>query len=299
MKFSITLPRPEGNPDISGFAGFIDLAKAAERLGFDAVSGSDHPFPLVIEGEAGHQTYDPFVLLSYVGSATERIALHFSLLVAPYRNPFLSARMLSTLDFASGGRVIAAVGAGYLRAEFDALGADYEGRTAKVDEMVRTMRAAWTGEPVEYSGSTFRASGNVMLPTPTSKPSPRLWRGGNTDSALRHATMTFDGWAPFEIGDDGSKQTTTSLMSIDTLAPRMQHLAEMLEDSGRSVSFDVCYVRTSRRWLKDRDTIIEHLQQLDSVGVTWLEFNISGSNSSEWIDCIEMFAETARQAGVF
>src|ERR1700760_3530614 len=94
VKFSISLPKPEDNLGEPGFDAFVTLAQAVERMGLDAVSASAHPFPHVVEGEAGHQAYDPFVLLSYVGAATRDLKLHFSLVIAGYRNPFGVARLL-------------------------------------------------------------------------------------------------------------------------------------------------------------------------------------------------------------
>jgi probable F420-dependent oxidoreductase len=298
VKFSISLPRPEDNLGPPGFDAFVELAQAVERIGFDAVSASDHPFPFVVEGEAGHQAYDPFVLLSYIGAATTRLELHFSLVIAGYRNPFAVARLLGTLDYASGGRVIAGLGAGYLEAEFDAVGGDYANRGAAVDQAVRALRAAWTGEPVTMAGPGWRARGNVMLPTPASSPHPPLWRGGNTRKAMLHAVRDFDGWTPFEVGAEGSQQTTTTELSLDTLPARMATLHELIEAEGRTRPLEVCYVRTSRRWLKDSARTADELNRFAAAGIDRLEFNIVGQRVQEWIDGLEAFAEIARTAGV-
>ncbi len=298
MKFSISLPKPEDNLGPPGFDAFVELAQAVERIGLHAVSASDHPFPFVVEGEAGHQAYDPFVLLSYVGAATTRIKLHFSLVIAGYRNPFPVARMLGTLDYATGGRVIAGLGAGYLKAEFDAVGGDYANRGPAVDEAVHALRAAWTGDAVTMSGSGWQATGNVMLPRPATSPHPPLWRGGNTRKAIAHAVRDFDGWSPFEVGAEGSKQTTTTELSLDNLPARMADLREAIDADGRTRPLDVCYVRTSRRWLKDPDVTAEHLERFAAAGIDWLEFNIVGQRVEEWIEGVESFAQIARRTGV-
>ena len=295
MKFSISLPKPEDNDRESGFDALIELARAAERIGFHAVSASDHPFPLVTEGEAGHQAYDPFVLLSYVGAATEQIKLHFSLVIAGYRNPFGVARTLSTLDYASGGRVIAGLGAGYLKAEFDAMGGQYDFRGPAVDEAVHAFRAAWSGEPVTMTGTGWKATGNVMLPSPHAVP---LWRGGNSRKAIVHAVRHFDGWSPFEVGEAGSKQTTTKELSLDNLPDQMAVLREVLDAEQRTAPLDVCYVRTSRRWLNDPQVVSDHLHRFADSGVGWLEFVIAGKGLTEWIDGLQSFASLASEAGV-
>jgi probable F420-dependent oxidoreductase len=292
------LPRPEENPDASGFASFITLAQTIERAGLHAVSASDHPFPLILDDHKGHQTYDPFVLHSFIGAETTTLDLHFSLLVTPYRNPFLTARMLGTLDFATNGRVIAGLGAGYLEGEFEALGADFKGRGKNVTEVVDAMQAAWSGEPIELSGPNWRASGNTMLPVPASKPHPRLWRGGNTAKAISQVVRSFDGWSPVEMDEEGSRQITSSEMSLTTLPAHMKALREAIELAGRLEPVDVCYVRVARKWLKEPSIVIEHLQELDAQGVTWLEFNILGKNLAGWMESAESFAALAREAGV-
>jgi probable F420-dependent oxidoreductase len=195
----------------------LEAARIAERHGIDAVSVSDHPFPKVVPGQAGHHAYDPFVVLALVAGATSRVQLHFSLIVLPYRNPFVVARMLSTLDIASAGRVIAGIGAGYLREEFAALGMPYDGRGARVEESVLAMKAAWTGEPVTMTSDLWRADGNSMEPVPFTRPHPVLWRGGNARGAVLQAVRHFDGWCPFEVDVVGAGMTTTRESSIDTL----------------------------------------------------------------------------------
>jgi len=297
MKFSVTLPRPGDGASGAGFEEYVALAQAVERLGLHAVSASDHPFPVVVDGEAGHQTHDPFVLLSYVAAATTRISLHFSLLIVPYRNPFLIARGLGTLDYASGGRVIAGLGAGYLRAEFDALGADFSRRSSSIDEAVNALRAAWSGEPVSLFGAGWQAHGNMMLPVPASSPHPPLWRGGNSRRAIAQAVRFCDGWTPFEVDSAGSRQTASDVMSLETLPARMTALRDSMAAAGRTEPMDVCYVRTSRRWLSRADVVTEHLSTLASYGVTWLEFNVTGRHPAEWIECVETLAATARQGG--
>jgi probable F420-dependent oxidoreductase len=298
MKFSLSLPRPADRPDPAQMKDLVMLARAAEQAGLTAVSASDHPFPVTAPGRAGHQALDPFVLLGHLSALTERLRLHFSLIVLPYRNPFLVARMLATMDLVSGGRVIAGLGAGYLREEFDALGAGYPARSRLVTEGVAAMRTAWTGEPVSMRGDGWHAAGNVMRPTPLTSSHPVLWRGGNTRAAIEHAAQDLDGWCPFEVNGDGARQTTTREVSTQTLSRQVAVLREALDRAGRDGLFDICLVRTSRRWLRDASFVIEDLQALEATGVTWLELTVPGESAAEQIDGVQRFAELARAAGV-
>ena len=100
--------------------------------------------------------------------------------VLGYRNPFLLAKAATTLDVLSGGRLILGVAAGYLKREFQALGADFDARNDVADETIRAMKRAWTEEGVELIGRHFAATGNTQLPRPIQKPHPPLWVGGNS-----------------------------------------------------------------------------------------------------------------------
>src|SRR5262245_21320264 len=106
-----------------------EMAKAAEAAGFDAVFVTDHPFPddRWLAG-GGHHALDPFVALAFAAASTTTLRLHTNLYVAAYRNPFLSAKAVATLDHLSNGRVILGIGAGYLEPEFDALGVAFDER---------------------------------------------------------------------------------------------------------------------------------------------------------------------------
>ena len=141
-----------------------ELAAAAEAAGFGAVYTTDHPFPgddWLAHG--GHHALDPLVALSFAAAATTSVLLHTNLFVLAYRNPFLAAKGIATLDVLSGGRTVVGLGAGYLEPEFAALGADFDGRNDRMDEALAALDAAWTGESVAFEGSGYRATGNTML----------------------------------------------------------------------------------------------------------------------------------------
>jgi probable F420-dependent oxidoreductase len=298
VRFSIGLPHPTGDADPGEVDGYVEIALAVERAGLDAVWVTDHPFPYVEPGKAGHQAIDPFVLLGYLAGATAEVRLHLNLVVMPYRNPFVVARMLATLDLVSRGRGIAAVGAGYMRREFEALGAAYERRGALVDEGVTAMRAAWSGEPVHLAGAGWSADGNVMRPVPLTTPHPLLWRGGNTRTAIESAARSFDGWTPFEVTQSRSRDTTTAPMSLDVLPSRLALFREAAERAGRERSLDVCLVRPFPRWLEERARAVEELQTLAELGVTWLAPQLAGTTAAAVTESIAAFAELVHAAGL-
>jgi probable F420-dependent oxidoreductase len=136
-------------------------------------------------------------MLSLIAAVTTKINLQTNILVVPYRNPFVTARAVSTLDVFSAGRVVLGIGAGYLKAEYKALGVDFDTRNDLMDEYLRAMKLAWTGEDFAFEGTGYSAPGNRLLPVPVQKPHPSILVGGNSRRALRRAVELGDAWYPF------------------------------------------------------------------------------------------------------
>jgi probable F420-dependent oxidoreductase len=293
MRFSVSLPRP--GTDVPSLAR---IAAVAEECGLHAVSATDHPFPHLGGGSVSHQAYDPFTLLTYLAARTEQIRLHFSLLVASYRNPFLTAQMIATLDEISGGRVIVAIGAGYNRAEFEALGARFNGRGSHTDDVVAAMRTAWSGEPVHLEHPDWRADGNTLFPAYGQRPHPPLWRGGNSGRARASAVLAFDGWTPLEISDTWAAKAGTTGLTLRNLPEEVASFRRQWQDAGRSGRPDICLVRGRTDWYRDPDRLVAETQLLEQMGVTWVEITPSGETLEAVESSLRAFASPLRDAGL-
>ena len=153
MKFTITYPMHSHpyHPDFASGAGVATLAAACEKAGFDGFGFTDHPAPTQRWLDAGgHDSLDPFVAMAFAAAHTSTIRLIPNIVVLPYRNPFVVAKAGATLDRLSEGRFTLAVGVGYLRKEFIAVGVDYEERADLFDEALEVIDAIWTGDDVSY-----------------------------------------------------------------------------------------------------------------------------------------------------
>ena len=148
------------------------LAQRAESLGFDSVWVSDHIilprkvdsfYPYAADGVATFRPdedyYDPLATLNFLAGCTQKIRLGTHVLILPYRNPVLTAKMLSTLDVLSGGRVILGAGVGWMEEEFQALGLDtYAQRGAVTDEYIQLFKELWTKDNPEFHGEHYQLS---------------------------------------------------------------------------------------------------------------------------------------------
>src|SRR5271168_978420 len=188
-------------PDLTGLEGDMldsgpvgELAVVAENAGWDGFSFTEHPAPGLRWLETGgHQTLDPFVALGYVAAVTSRLRLLTYLSVLPYRNPMLLAKAAASVDILSGGRFILGAGTGYAKAEFFALGVDFEERNALFDEALDVLPLAWSARPFSYEGRHFSARDVIAKPRPAQDPIP-VWIGGNSRLTIRRVAERAQGW---------------------------------------------------------------------------------------------------------
>jgi probable F420-dependent oxidoreductase len=208
VEFGIALPGrgPLAKPD-----QVLKIAAKADALGYASIFVTDHvvlpssmarsvyPYSTTghLPGGAAQDYLEPLAMLGCLAHATSRARLGTSVLVVPYRHPVVTAKMLATIDQLSGGRVILGAGVGWLREEFEALGAPpFEARGAVTDEYLKLMRAAWTTDPVTFDGRWASVRAVHALPKPLQPGGIPVWIGGHTDAAVRRAAVLGDGWHP-------------------------------------------------------------------------------------------------------
>jgi probable F420-dependent oxidoreductase len=199
MKFGIALP------NFGRYAqreSIVDIAKSAEDLGFDSLWVSDHIIIPESHKGFGDVFYDPFATLSFVAAKTRSIQLGTSVIILPYRNPIVLAKMVSTLDVLCGGRLTLGVGVGWLEDEFEALGVSYMDRGAITDECIAVLKNLWSSDEPGYRGKYYKFSKIRFFPKPLQKPHPPLWIGGNGLVALRRAISIGNGWHPVGLTPD-------------------------------------------------------------------------------------------------
>ncbi len=297
MKFSVQLPtdRVERGDEYISADAIAEMAEAIERAGFDACWVTEHPFPSdEWMASGGHHSLDPFVALTAAAMVTKRLRLHTNILVLPYRNPFLTAKSIASLDVVSGGRVIMGVAAGYLEDEYRALGANFAERNALTDEALVAIKQAWKGESIKLDGRDFHAAGNTMLPTPVQEPHPPIWVGGNTKLAIRRAAEHGQGWSPFPIaGKFAGRTRTASIETLDDLRKGIQYFRDYAKSIGRSEPMDVNFVPFGSRMNSQKPLDVpafrEQVAELESIGVSWLSLGVPGLRRDEYLDAIAHF----------
>ncbi len=185
----------------------VTVARKAEELGFESIWLGEHPI-LPVHYEPPYYMFedgkipeyyfrigDPFIGLACAASVTTNVRLG-TLCLLPLRNPFLLAKEIATLDRYSGGRVIIAAGAGWLKEEVQLLGVDYSRRWLVLRETVEALRELWTKEEAEYHGRVIDFPPVRSMPKPIQKPYPPILVGAWGEKALRRVAKWGDGWYP-------------------------------------------------------------------------------------------------------
>jgi probable F420-dependent oxidoreductase len=190
MRIGIHLPQ-FGRAIATG--GVERAAIQAEELGFDDVWVSDH---LIVPADQAYPVpylCDPLVALSFAAAATNRIGIGTSVLVATqYTSPLALANTLASLDHLSGGRLTVGAGIGWSRAEYEALGASFDHRGERLEEILALWQTAWHDDPATHVGNYYPFQQMRVLPKPAHE--IPVWLGGTSDFALRRALRLAQGY---------------------------------------------------------------------------------------------------------
>src|SRR5215510_10841336 len=208
VKFGVFLP-------VSGRAAatvLADAARRAEALGFDSAWAADRivtpwridtPYPYSEDQQfivpADRPFLEPLTCLAFLAGCTQRIALGMSVMVLPYRSPLHSAKIATTIDHVSRGRLILGVGVGWMAEEFDALGASFAERGAVADEQLEVIERLWNEERPRFAGRYYRFAELGFSPKPFQSPRIPIWVGGEGRRAQRRAAIHGDAWFPYFV----------------------------------------------------------------------------------------------------
>lgn len=297
MKYSIAMPLGVVTPgEFQTPDAVQDLSVALERSGAHAGYLTDHPAPSAAwlhGGGMGHDALDPFTAFAFVAAATSRLKLHMNIIVMPYRNPFLTAKSAATLQVLSGGRLILGCGAGYMKAEFEALGVDFHKRGRLFDEALEVMHRIWQGGPVEWQGFGFTATDNEARPIPD--PPPAIWIGGGSDKAVERAARWGDGWCPFFAAPSMSRlNRDTGVQSVEHLGEKIARIRELREAFGRTGPFEITIGSRSRIGFGKpggADAVLAETEELAAAGVDWMFLNPPHPSRQAWIENVQWFGE--------
>ena len=311
MEFGFGLPTrgPMATPQ-----NLARLAHQGEELGFAIISVSDHiiipkaiasTYPYNESGTfAGSPTgecLEQLSLLSFLVGVTSSAKLLTSVMVLPHRPPVLTAKMLATIDVLSNGRLIVGCGVGWMREEFEAIGAPaYDERGSVGDEYIRAFKELWTSDNPTFEGKYCRFANVAFAPKPLQKPHPPIWTGGESPVALRRAGRLANAWYP--IGSNPRFPVATPEQFADYATTVKHHALE----SGRDPSaLSFAY---STNWYTDQQAltlpngqrrpltgtpqqIADDIKGYQEVGVRHMMVNLQGETLEQTLERMQRFAD--------
>jgi probable F420-dependent oxidoreductase len=288
--------------------GILALVREGERLGLHSAMAADHivfpvesqsVYPYTVDGRHPSigDALEIFSILGVAAGATDRLRLVTSVLVLPYRNPVLTAKMAASLDVLSGGRLTLGVGAGWLKEEFEALHSPpFEARGAVTDEWIAIFKQLWSQSPASFEGRFYRYADIRCEPFPVQKPHPPIWVGGHSRAALRRTARYGDGWHP--VGAVAASPLPPHEMRghLDTLKRLTE--AEGRDFSALTISYKAPLYDTgipspdgSRRLFSGTpEQIADDIRNFAAIGVHELIFDCRGRSIAESIERLQWFA---------
>lgn len=272
----------------------IEVARAADELGYDVVALTEHLAPPRWADAVNHTWYDPVALAAVLAGATTRVKFLTSVLVVPYHHPIRLAKSLATLDVLSGGRVLLGVGTGWSRGEFKRLGIPFEERGPITDEYLRAMIELWTSESPKFHGKYVSFEDIDFEPKPVQQPHIPLLIGGTGPRPFERVAEIGAGWQPM-AGD-----LETGIADIRRrMQARGRDPSDLWVGSGLHLGIDPDAKRAQEHhWGVDRDPvalrtpdeIVAEVERLRALGVTYLATGFDWADTADLIRQMEQFA---------
>ncbi len=289
------------------------IATEAEMLGYDYVTISDHlliptdigsRYPYSEDGAfvsgARLDRHEQLMTAMFIAAKTSKLRLVTSVMVVPHRPAVLTAKLLATLDVLSKGRLTLGIGAGWMKEEFEAIGAPpFDERGAVTDEYMMACKALWEQEDPRFDGKYAKFSNVVFQPKPVQKPIP-IWVGGESNPALRRTARYGDAWYP--IG-------TNPQFPMDTLTrykAGVAKLRSMTEKAGRDpAKMGLAYRVSAHPSAQPKGTVdgerrlftggsadfASDIRALRDLGVTAFDIGLFGPTLAATIDNMRRFRD--------
>ena len=309
---NIGFSAPTAGP-MAGADDLTRLCQGAEALGFAYATFSDHVviptdidsrYPYSESGEfsnAGNgERNEQLIELAFVAARTKKLRLVTSVMVVPHRPAVLAAKQLATIDVLSGGRLDVGIGAGWMKEEFEAIGAPpFEKRGKVTDEYMMAFRELWTNDRPSFDGEFVQFDDIVFAPKPVQKPGIPLWVGGESGPALRRTAKLGDAWYP--IGNNPANP----LDSLARFRANVDKLRKMTIEAGRKPEAVKLVLRSPRHGEKEQplagdgghrlfagtpDQIVGDLKDLAALGVTSVDFGFPGTTVDAVLEEMKRFS---------
>ena len=268
MKFGIMLPHYR---QVASTEAITRFAKGAEDLGYHSVWVTDQ---IIVPNEDvdrfGPVFYECLTVLAFVAGITSTIRIGSSVIVLPYRSPIHVAKIASTIDALSNGRLLLGVGIGGVESEFKQIGASWTERGDLSDEAIRIFKELWTSDEPSIKTENYQFSEIQFCPKPVQKPHLPLWIGGNSRRALRRVVEFGDVWHPSRVNLDLLAEMTPQLWRLAERAGRDPHEIGIAVRQPLKIAADPAFSTSEWPLLGSVAKIVDNIGRFRDAGVGYL-----------------------------
>ena len=274
----------------------LAFCREAEARAIASLWVSDHViFPRTASGQypGGRFPFQPDVpylepvaVLAAAAVATERARLGASVFILGHRHPVVMAKMLTTIDTLSRGRLICGVGVGWWKEELTILGVPFHRRGRHADEIIRIWKELWTSDHPRFAGEFYRLEDIGFAPKPVQKPHPPIWVGGDSPGAFRRVAALGDGWHATSKTPAELQKSLDALRSAADAARRPFSTIEL--------SVRVSLKQTSFR--ESTQAIVDQLAGYKRLGLTHVALDFRRDSLNEMLENLDVVAKEIRPA---
>ena len=229
---------------------------------------------------------EPTAVLAAAAMCTTRARLGASVFILGHRNPVVMAKMLTTIDTLSAGRLICGVGVGWWEEEFNALGIPFHDRGRRADEMLRVFKELWTQDHPRFQGRFFKFDEIGFAPKPVQKPHPPIWVGGDSPGAFRRVAALGDGW----------HATSKSPAELKAALPGLRAAADAVGRTFDTIELSIRMVLRPDAVQGPRQAIVDELAGYKALGLTHVAMDFRRNGLGEMLEILDMVATEIRPA---
>jgi probable F420-dependent oxidoreductase len=274
----------------------MTFAREAEKRDIASLWVSDHViFPRKATGSYPGGRFphppdkaylEPVVALAAAAVCTSRARLGASVFILGHRHPVVMAKMLTSIDALSNGRLICGVGVGWWKEELEILGAPFHERGRQADEMLRVFKALWTEDNPSFAGKYFRFSEIGFAPKPVQKPHPPIWVGGDSPGAFRRVVTLGDGW----------HSTSRTPADLKDALVRLRAAADAARRPWGSIALSLRYSLKDELLAQGTPAVVDQLCEYKRLGLSHVMIDFRRDDLAKMLELLELVTGTIRPA---
>jgi probable F420-dependent oxidoreductase len=196
------------------------------------------------------------------------------------------AKMLTSIDALSNGRLICGVGVGWWKEELEILGAPFHERGRQADEMLRVFKALWTEDNPSFAGEYFRFSDIGFAPKPVQKPHPPIWVGGDSPGAFKRVVTLGDGW----------HATSKTPAELKEALGRLRAVADAARRPFERIALSIRFGLKEEFLAQGTQAVVDRLSEYKRLGLGHVMIDFRRDDLTQMLEVLELVTGTVRPA---